>query len=105
MAQDEALRTIVAKNEIDAQIGDTVKFLLPGGFDVLNSLREGILPIILTTIAGILVGTVLKMASTWVFAAMLLTFIISKMVFNSVGRNSPAIGKYEVKLLEVLKEL
>lgn len=102
MAQDEAMRTIAAKNEINAQIGDTVRFLLPGGYDILSSMREGILPIIATTFVGILVGTVMKMASTWVFAAMLLTFIISKIVFNNMGRNSAKIGKFEVKILEVV---
>lgn len=105
MSQAETLRTIVAKNEINAQVGDTVKFLLPGGYDILNALREGILPIILTTLVGILLGSVMKIGSTWVFTAMLLTFIISKIVFNNIGRNSEKTVKYEVKLLEVIREL
>lgn len=105
MAQADAMRTIVAKNEINAQVGDTVKFLLPGGYDVLNSMREGILPIIATTLVGILVGNILKMGGTWVFSAMLLTFIVSKVLFNNLGRNSATVGKYEVKLLEVMKQL
>lgn len=105
MSQAETLRTIVAKNDINAQVGDTVKFLLPGGYDILNALREGILPIILTTLVGILLGTIMKLGSTWVFVSMLLTFIISKIVFNNMGRNNTTIGKYEVKLLEVIREL
>lgn len=105
MSQSENMRTIVAKNEINAKVGDTVKFLLPGGYDILSSIREGILPIIVTTIAGILAGSIFKLGAALVFAIMLLIFIVSKIVFNNLDRNSATVGKYEVKILEVLNQL
>lgn len=37
-----------------------------------------------------------------VFVAMLITFIVSKIVFSNMSRNNETVAKFDVKLLEVI---
>lgn len=106
MSLAETLRTVSANNDIGAEVGDEVKFVLPDMVDIMASLKYNIFPLLVAVISYYLVANALKDQESTRYilsiAAMVVSYLAVKFIVNKVFDKGENDHKYGIKILEIL---
>ncbi len=108
MRREDAYRTVSTKNVLNAKVGDKVKFILPDMVDIMASMKQNVVPLIIALVIGVFVSNVLReQDSTLRITLSLAAFFFSnfglKIVFEKFFRDEKPKKKYDIKMLEIME--